>query len=153
MHISDNGLDLIKQFEGFRSAPYLDPVGIPTIGYGATYYPGGRRVRMTDAPISEPFASDMLRHQVTTYGDGIDRYAQVALNQNQFDALTSWAYNVGLEAARTSTLMRKLNAKDYQGAANELPRWNRAGGKVLAGLTRRREAERALFLEPCGRRP
>ena len=77
MHISDNGLDLIKQFEGFRSAPYLDPVGIPTIGYGATYYPGGRRVRMTDTPISEPFASDMLRHQVTTYGDGIDRYAQV----------------------------------------------------------------------------
>lgn len=146
MHISDNGLDLIKRFEGFRSAPYLDPVGIPTIGYGATYYPGGRRVRMTDTPISEPFASDMLRHQVTTYGDGIDRYAQVPLAQYQFDALTSWAYNVGLESARTSTLMKLLNLHDYQGAADQLPRWNRAGGRVLPGLTRRRAAERAMFL-------
>ena len=149
MHISDNGLDLIKQFEGFRSAPYLDPVGIPTIGYGATYYPGGRRVRMTDTPISEPFASDMLRHQVTTYGDGIDRYAQVPLAQHQFDALTSWAYNVGLESARTSTLMKLLNLHDYQGAADQLPRWNRAGGRVLPGLTRRRAAERAMFLTEC----
>ena len=149
MHISDNGLDLIKQFEGFRSAPYLDPVGIPTIGYGATYYPGGRRVRMTDTPITEPFASDMLRHQVTTYGDGIDRYAQVPLTQNQFDALVSWAYNVGLEGARTSTLMRKLNEGDYVGAADQLMRWNKAGGREVRGLTRRREAERALFMTEC----
>ena len=153
MQISDKGLGLIKAFEGFRAKPYRDPVGIPTVAYGATYYPDGRRVRLSDPPMTEAEGEMMLRHQVRAYADGIARYAQVALNQNQFDALTSWAYNVGLEAARTSTLMRKLNAKDYQGAANELPRWNRAGGKVLAGLTRRREAERALFLEPCGRRP
>ena len=89
----------------------------------------------------------LLRYQVQSYADGIDRYAQVPLTQSQFDALTSWAYNVGLEAARKSTLMRRLNEGDYMGAANELPRWNRAGGRVWAGLTRRREAERALFLE------
>lgn len=149
MKIGAKGLTLIKSFEGFVPNAYLDPVGIPTIGYGATYYPGGRRVRMTDTPISEPFASDMLRHQVTTYGDGIDRYAQVPLAQHQFDALTSWAYNVGLESARTSTLMKLLNLHDYQGAADQLPRWNRAGGRVLPGLTRRREAERALFMTEC----
>lgn len=147
MNIGERGLELIKAFEGFKSHPYRDPVGIPTIGYGATYYPDGRRVTLADKPLSEAEASRLLRHQVTRYGDAIARYAQVPLSQCQFDALTSWCYNVGAENVRTSTLMRRLNEGDYMGAANELLRWNRAGGRVWAGLTRRREAERALFLE------
>lgn len=147
MNIGERGIALIKSFEGFKAHPYRDPIGIPTIAYGATYYPDGRRVRLTDPPISEQEGEMLLRYQVQSYADGIDRYAQVPLTQSQFDALTSWAYNVGLEAARKSTLMRRLNEGDYMGAANELLRWNRAGGRVWAGLTRRREAERALFLE------
>ena len=147
MQISDEGLEIIKRHEGFRSHPYRDAVGIPTIGYGATYYPvTGRRVTMTDPPLSEPQASALLEAMVDRFAAGIRRYAQVPLTQRQFDALVSWAYNVGLEAARTSTLMRKLNTGDYEGAADELPRWNRAGGRVLRGLTRRRAEERALFL-------
>ena len=147
MQISAEGLAIIKRHEGFRSHPYRDAVGIPTIGYGATFYPvTGRRVSMADPPLSEPQASALLEAMVERFAAGISRYAQVPLTQNQFDALVSWAYNVGLEAARTSTLMRRLNAGDYQGAADQLPRWNRAGGRVLPGLTRRRAAERAMFL-------
>ena len=94
-------------------------------------------------------AADMLLATLARYVDGIDRYAQVPLTQNQFDALVSWAYNVGLEGARTSTLMRKLNEGDYVGAADQLMRWNKAGGREVPGLTRRRAAERALFLTEC----
>lgn len=147
LQISSRGLDLIKRFEGFRAAPYLDPVGIPTIGYGATYYPDGRPVRMGDPPLTEFEADTLLHHHVRRYAAGIGRYAQVPLTQEQFDALTSWAYNVGLENARTSTLIKRLNAGDYHGAADQLLRWVYAGGRPLAGLKRRRAAERAMFLE------
>lgn len=150
MQLGDAGLRLIAEFEGFRSHPYLDVVGIPTIGYGNTYYPDtGRRVTLADAPVTEREAADMLLATLARYVDGIDRYAQVPLTQNQFDALVSWAYNVGLEGARTSTLMRKLNEGDYVGAADQLMRWNKAGGREVPGLTRRRAAERALFLTEC----
>ena len=104
---------------------------------------------LADAPVTEREAADMLLATLARYVDGIDRYAQVPLTQNQFDALVSWAYNVGLEGARTSTLMRKLNAGDYVGAADQLMRWNKAGGREVRGLTRRREAERALFMTEC----
>jgi len=146
MKLGPQGLALIKQFEGFEPAPYRDAVSIPTIGYGATYYPGGQRVSLRDPPITEPEASRLLELMLARYAEGIDRYAQVPLSQGQFDALVSWAYNVGLEAARTSTLMRRLNEGDYLGAADQLPRWNRAGGQVLRGLTLRRLAEQDLFV-------
>lgn len=145
MSIGPAGLALIKRFEGFEPGPYRDAVGIPTIGYGATYYPGGQRVRMTDPPITEPEASRLLEQMLERYADAIDRYVQVPITPSMRDALISWAYNVGLEAARTSTLMRLVNAGDFAGAAGQFARWNRAGGQVLAGLTRRRAAERALF--------
>lgn len=147
MRISTAGLELIKQFEAFEPQPYRDAVGIPTIGYGATYYPGGERVRMSDLPITEPDASDMLEQMVQRYADGIERYVQVPIASPMFDALVSWAYNVGLESARTSTLMRLLNAGDYLGAAEQFIKWNRAGGRELRGLTRRRLAERDLYLQ------
>jgi lysozyme len=146
MHVSPQGLALIKRFEAFRPAPYRDSVGIPTIGYGATYYPDGRRVTLADPPITEAEASALLAAMVEAFAAGIEQALRVPVTQPQFDALVSWAYNVGLDAARNSTLMRLLNAGELMQAANQLLRWNRAGGKVINGLTRRREAERELFL-------
>lgn len=146
MKTSDRGLALIKQFEGFSARPYLCPAGVPTIGYGATYYPDGRRVTMQDKPVSEADATAMLRSMLASYEAGVTRYVSVPLTQGQFDALVSFAYNLGLAALKSSTLLRLLNLRDYAGAAAQFARWNRAGGKVLPGLTRRREAERVMFL-------
>ena len=146
MKTSQAGIDLIKSFEGLRSAPYRDAVGIPTIGYGMTIYPDGRKVTMQDKPITEAEGVEGLRNLLGRYEAAVERYVQIHLCQHQFDALVSFAYNVGNEALRTSTLVRYLNQGDITGAANQLLRWNRAGGRVLAGLTRRRQAERAMFL-------
>ena len=146
MKTSDKGLALIKSFEGFSARPYLCPAGIPTIGYGATYYPDGRRVTMQDRPVTEADATAMLRSMLASYEAGVTRYVQVPLTQGQYDALVSFAYNLGLAALKSSTLLRLLNARNYAGAAAQFARWNRAGGKVLPGLTRRREAERVMFL-------
>ena len=150
MNISERGLALIKGFESFRAYPYWDSARPPvaTIGYGSTYYPDGRRVRISDPPITEAQASALMLEVLREFEDGITDALRVDVTQSQFDALVSWAYNVGLGAARDSTLMRRLNAGDVQGAADQFLRWNRAGGVVLRGLTRRREAERDLFLEP-----
>lgn len=147
MNIGDRGLDLIRAFEGFRAEPYLDAVGVPTIGYGSTYYPDGQRVRLTDPPISEPEARRLMQATLAEFEDGISAALRVGVTQSQFDALICWAFNIGVSAAQESTLLRRLNAGDVQGAADQFLRWNRAGGQVLRGLTRRREAERALFLE------
>lgn len=147
MNIGDRGLDLIRAFEGFRADPYLDAVGVPTIGYGSTYYPDGQRVRLTDPPISEPEARRLMQATLAEFEDGISAALRVGVTQSQFDALICWAFNIGVSAAQESTLLRRLNAGDVQGAADQFLRWNRAGGQVLRGLTRRREAERALFLE------
>lgn len=147
MNIGDRGLDLIRAFEGFRADPYLDAVGVPTIGYGSTYYPDGQRVRLTDPPISEPEARRLMQATLAEFEDGISAALRVGVTQSQFDALVCWAFNIGVSAAQESTLLRRLNAGDVQGAADQFLRWNRAGGQVLRGLTRRREAERALFLE------
>lgn len=146
MMTSDKGLALIKSFEGFSARPYLCPAGVPTIGYGATYYPDGRRVTMQDKPVTEADATAMLRSMLASYEAGVSRYVLVPVTQGQFDALVSFAYNLGLSALKSSTLLRLVNARDWQGAAAQFGRWNRAGGKVLPGLTRRREAERVMFL-------
>lgn len=146
MRISKRGLDVIKRFEGLALKPYRDAVGIPTIGYGNTYYEDGRKVSMTDAAISEARAEKLLKMVLVRYEDAVNRYAQLPLSQNQFDALVSFAYNVGNENLRKSSLMRLLNQGRFQAAADEFLRWNRAGGRVLEGLRKRRIAERALFL-------
>lgn len=146
MKTSEKGKAIIKQFEGFCAKPYLCPANVPTIGYGATYYLDGRKVKLNDPAISEVDADKLLDKMLEKYEQAVERYAQVELTQNQFDALVSFCYNVGAENLRTSTLLKKLNAKDYAGASEQFARWNRGGGKVLAGLTRRRDAERKLFL-------
>lgn len=146
MKISEKGLNLIKEFEGLRLKPYKDAVGIPTIGCGNTYYDDGRKVSLSDPAITEERATELLKTVVKRYEDAINRYVQVPITQNQFDALVSFAYNVGNENVRKSTLMKLLNRKQYTEAADQFLRWDKAGGKTLKGLTRRRQAERTLFL-------
>lgn len=147
MKISENGLNIIKEFEGFSSKPYLCHAKIPTIGYGNTYYPNGKKVTMNDTPITKEYATEMLSYIAQKdFGGKVHQLVIVNLNQNQYDALVSFAYNIGVGAFENSTLLRKLNKGDYEGASNEFAKWNKAGGKVLNGLVRRREKEKELFL-------
>jgi len=145
MRISDKGISLIKQFEGLSLAAYQDSVGVWTISYGLTQPVGGKPIRPSMS-IKEETAERLLRTGLVGYESDVSKLVKVKLTQGQFDALVSFAYNLGARALSTSTLLQKLNAGDYAGAADEFPRWNKIGGKVLPGLTRRREAERSLFL-------
>lgn len=147
MKISENGLNLIKQFEGLRLKPYLDAVGVPTIGYGNTFYENGTKVRLSDPAIDEARATALLRLVVQKFEAGVSGSLKVPVTQNQFDALVSFAYNVGIANLQKSTLLRLLNQGKANAAAAQFVRWNKAGGRVLNGLARRREAEKALFLK------
>jgi lysozyme len=148
MNISKACLDLIKKWEGCKLEAYLDPVGIPTIGWGTIAYPDGQPVAMGDR-ISQEQADGFLQHECNSIVPRIGRLVTVGLTQNQFDSLVSFAYNEGGGAFAESTLLNKLNQGDYAGAAAEFPRWNKGevnGKKVeLPGLTNRRKDERALF--------
>ena len=147
MHISNKGLDLIKHEEAFMSHPYLDVALVPTIGYGTTHYNGGRAVTMSDHSISRDTATLLLRDQIDKhYGKMVNHYVRVPVTQNQFDALVSFAYNVGTGALKHSTLLRKLNHGDYDAIPDELLKWTHAGGKVVKGLIARRKKEASLFL-------
>lgn len=146
MKTSEKGINLIKSFEGFSSTPYLDIAKIPTIGYGFTYYLDGSKVKLNDKALSLEQAENILKLSLKKYENIINENVKVQLNQNQFDALASFVYNVGGTAFKNSTLLKKLNQADYLGAAEEFLRWNKAGGAESKGLTRRREAEKALFL-------
>ncbi len=146
MRTSEPGVRLIKKNETYRGRPYFCPAGKPTIGYGATFYPDGHPVSMTDPAISEAEASRILVDMLAEFEAAVDRLVTVPIKQHQFDALVSFAYNVGSTQLANSTLLQKLNAGDKAGAADQFLRWDKAGGKTLAGLTRRRQEERALFL-------
>ena len=144
--INKAGVDLICQFEGFSSKPYLCSAKVPTIGYGTTRYPNGKKVTLQDASITVEQAKDIMRHDVRQFELAVDAMAVDTINQNQFNALVSFAYNVGANALRTSTLLKKVNANPNDPfIRNEFLRWNRAGGNIVAGLTRRREAESNLY--------
>ncbi|HBM9904053.1 MULTISPECIES: lysozyme [unclassified Enterobacter] len=145
MQTSDIGLALIKQFEGCKLTAYQDSVGVWTIGYGWTQPVDGKPIR-AGMTIKQETAERLLKTGLVSYESDVSRLVKVDLTQGQFDALVSFTYNLGARSLSTSTLLRKLNASDYAGAADEFLRWNKAGGKVLNGLARRREAERALFL-------
>ncbi|HLM73105.1 MAG TPA: type VI secretion system tip protein TssI/VgrG, partial [Polyangiaceae bacterium] len=158
LKVNAEGLKLVRKSEGFYSKPYLDPVKIPTIGYGTIQYPNGRAVTMKDPPITEAQAEEYLRHEVKEKENAVRKMVKVPLNENQFSALTSFAYNVGSGALQDSTLLKKLNAGDYDGAAGEFGKWNKGTVKnpktgkkekvELKGLTTRRAAERKLFETP-----
>ncbi|HED3853074.1 TPA: lysozyme [Enterobacter soli] len=145
MQTSDKGIALIKEFEGCKLTAYQDSVGVWTIGYGWTQPVDGKTIRV-GMTIKQETAERLLKTGLVRYESDVSRLVKVGLTQGQFDALVSFTYNLGARSLSTSTLLRKLNSGDYAGAADEFLRWNKAGGKVLNGLTRRREAERALFL-------
>jgi lysozyme len=146
MNTSQTGINLIKGFEGKRLTAYDDGVGVWTIGYGTIKYPNGVRVKKGDT-CTEVQAETYLKSDLVKFENAINRLVKVPLNQNQFDALASFTYNLGETNLSKSTLLRKLNAKDYKGAADQFLVWNKAGGRVLTGLVRRREVERSLFLK------
>ncbi|AFZ55570.1 glycoside hydrolase family protein [Cyanobacterium aponinum] len=143
--VNQAGMELIKEFEVFRRNAYLCPAGVPTIGYGNTFYPDGRKVKLGDT-ISHSEAEELFKITVDTFAKECDRLITVPVNDNQFSALVSFTFNVGVTAFRGSTLLRVLNQGNYQEAANQLLRWNRAGNRILEGLKRRRKAEKKLFL-------
>ncbi|HHR0802518.1 TPA: lysozyme [Enterobacter roggenkampii] len=145
MQTSEKGIALIKEFEGCKLTAYQDSVGVWTIGYGWTQPVDGKPIR-AGMTIKQETAERLLKTGLVSYESDVSRLVKVDLTQGQFDALVSFTYNLGARSLSTSTLLRKLNASDYAGAADEFLRWNKAGGKVLNGLARRREAERALFL-------
>lgn len=146
MRISDKGLELIADFEGFRSNPYLDSAGVPTIGYGSTFYLDNTKVTMQDKPISECDAKVLLGLVANNFAKQVDDSLDVEVNQNQFDALVSFTYNLGIGNLRKSTLLKKVNANPCDpNIALEFERWVRAGGKVLNGLVKRRKKEAELY--------
>ena len=139
----NGGIALIKQYEGLRLTTYKDAVGIPTIGYGHVENPippGGTRT------ITAEDAEQILREDLQRFEHDVNNMLTVEVTQNQFDALVSFAFNLGPANLKSSNLLRKVNSGDFNGAAEEFPKWNHAGGQVLAGLTARRNAEKNLFL-------
>ncbi|MCI1000098.1 lysozyme [Ochrobactrum sp. C6C9] len=140
--IGQSGLNLIKEFEGLRLEKYKDAVGKWTIGYGHLILPSER----FDRPLTELEAEDLLQSDLRKFEGGVIQYVAVSMNQNQFDALVSFAFNLGLANLKGSTLLRLLNHGQYTEAAEQFLRWNKAGEMALPGLTRRRAAERDLFL-------
>lgn len=147
MKISQQGIDFIKQFEGFRAKPYLCSAKVPTIGYGSTRYADGTPVSLRDPAITEAVASALFKDTLVTYEKAVTKAVKVPLEQYEFDALVSLCYNIGVGNLVSSTLVRLLNADEARiEVAGQFLRWNKANSVVISGLTRRREAEREMFL-------
>jgi lysozyme len=139
MNISKEGIDLIKHFEGCRLEAYEDAVGVPTIAYGRI-----KDVKMGDS-CTQAQAEAWLDEELHEYEGYINDAVTVALTQNQFDSLVSWVYNLGPSNLKSSTMLKVLNKEQYADVPEQIQRWNKAGGKVLEGLTKRRNAEALLF--------
>jgi lysozyme len=147
MKTSQAGLDLIKEFEGFRAKPYLCSAGVPTIGYGSTRYADGTPVSLRDPAITEVVASALFKDTLVIYEKAVTKAVKIPLEQYEFDALVSLCYNIGVGNLVSSTLVRLLNEDEVRiEVAGQFLRWNRANSVVIPGLTRRREAEREMFL-------
>lgn len=138
--INDAGLELIKSFEGFSAYPYQDSAGVWTIGYGHT-----KKVNSWSSPVTEEEAGDLLRADLADAEADVEAQITAALNDNQFAALVSLVFNAGT-APLERTLGTLLNSGDYEGAADEFLKWDHVDGRLSAGLARRREAERGLFV-------
>ena len=158
MSISEAGIQLIKTFEGCHSSPYRCPAGLWTVGYGRVLYPEQARLKTAeraayrlksadDKAWSHDEIDDLLAQDLYRFEGGVLRLCSASAdNQCHLDAMVSFAFNVGLGNLQASTLRMKYNRQDYAGAADEFLRWNKASGVILAGLVRRRAAERLLFL-------
>ena len=144
--ISQKGIDLVKQFEGYSEKVDKCPAGIPTVGYGLTIYPNDQRVKMTDPPMSLKLAELYLHEELNKFAAKVDSFTRDDITQNQLDALTSFAYNLGAKALQDSTLIKKVNANPLDPTIQkEFMKWVNAGGRKLEGLVRRRAAEWELY--------
>ena len=149
----DLAADLCRRFEGFSAKPYLCPAGVWTIGYGSTYYANGDKVTKDDPSIDREYAERLLMHElVHTYAPGAIRQCPILLtvaikdkDWGKLNAIVDFCYNLGVGRLQTSTLKRKINQQDWDGAIEQLKLWVRGGGKVLRGLVIRRDAEAALM--------
>ncbi|MES2346597.1 MAG: lysozyme [Pseudomonadota bacterium] len=142
MNPSQACIDLVKSFESFRAEAYRDMVGVWTIGYGHT-----KDVQPGDV-ITQHQADIAIEFELGRFGDVVDKYVTAELNQNQFDALCSFTYNLGEGNFKSSTLLKMINGGQFSAAADQFKRWDMAGGKHVPGLLRRRMAERDLFVKP-----
>ena len=146
MKLSDKGYDLIKRFEGYSDRPYKCPAGISTIGYGNTYYPNGTKVKITDKQITREYANEILAHTADEFAADVMKLVKSKISVNQLNALTAFAYNVGMSNFQKSTLLKLVNVNPNDAMiAKEFLKWNKAAGKELKGLTNRRIAESALY--------
>ena len=138
---------LCRQFEGYKAKPYLCPANVATIGYGSTYYADGKKVTLQDPPMDEPTARALLMYELEhTYLPGVLRNCPIlATDERKCNAIVDFCYNLGVGRLQTSTLKRKINAQDWEEAKEQLKLWNKGGGKVLAGLKKRRDAECLLM--------
>jgi lysozyme len=147
MELSDKGAEDLKGSEGFRSQPYPDGEGVPTIGFGSTVYENGKKVTLKDAPITKERALQLFKITLKQYTSAVDKSVTVPLTQNEFDALVELTYNIGGPAFQKSTLLRLLNAgAPRDQVAAQFLRWNKDNGKVVEGLTNRRKRESNKFL-------
>ena len=139
MKTSEEGISLIKKFEGCKLEAYLDAVDVPTIAYGRT-----KDVKIGDI-CTQQQAEDWLEEELVEYEGYVNEAVKVELTQPQFDSLVSWTYNLGPSNLNRSSMLRVLNTSDYDNVPEQIMRWNKAGGRVLPGLVRRREAEAEMF--------
>lgn len=148
MRLNNAGYLLICKFEGLSLTPYLCPAKIPTIGYGSTYYPNGKKVTLKDKAITKQQAFDMFKIIADEFAIKVDKLITSKISQNKFNSLVSFAYNCGINNLGISTLLKKVNFNpDDLTIKNEFLKWNKAGGKVVKGLTTRREIESQIYYE------
>lgn len=146
MKLDENGYKLISDFEGLSLVPYLCSAKVPTIGYGNTFYPSGKKVTLQDKPITKAVAYWMLKETANVFATQVNLLLKKPITQNQFNALVSFAFNLGSQALGKSTLLKKVNANPNDPTIrNEFLKWNKAGGRVLDGLTKRRTKEANLY--------
>jgi lysozyme len=154
MKLDDKGYLLITKFEGFSAKPYLCSAAVPTIGYGSTFYEDGSKVTITDKPITKERAIDLFKVVADKFAKEVTKLVVSNINQNQFNALVSFAYNVGsdidtdtiAEGLGDSTLLKKVNKNPNDLTIRyEFLKWNKAGGKIVTGLTRRRNEEASIY--------
>jgi len=146
MKLNQKGYDIIKSFEGLKLKPYLCSAKVPTIGYGNTFYENNVKVKMSDAPITKQRAEDLLKLNADRFASKVLNLVKKPITQNQFNALVSFAYNVGSGALASSTLLRKVNVNPNDVTIrNEFLKWNKAGGVAVQGLTNRRIKEAELY--------
>lgn len=142
MKLNNEGYRLITKFEGFSAKPYLCSAKVPTIGYGNTYYTNGKKVTLLDKEITEVEAFNMFKSIADKFADKVSKLVTYPINQNQFNALVSLAYNIGMAAFQLSTLLKMVNENgNNPKIKDQFLRWNKAGGRVVRGLTLRRNEE------------